>query len=147
MNRGCVNLEITTVRIKKADYDAIAAHAKSELPNEACGLIAGTAEGDVKTVKKVYLLTNPDQSPEHFSIDPKEQLAAVKEMRTLGLSPLGNFHSHPSTPARPSQEDIRLAFDPNASYLILSLAAEEPVLKAFRIKGPKVTPQELEILP
>ncbi|HWQ79804.1 MAG TPA: M67 family metallopeptidase [Anaerovoracaceae bacterium] len=136
-----------TVRIKKADYDAIIAHAKSALPNEACGLIAGTAEGDLITVEKVYLLSNPDQSPEHFSIDPKEQLASIKDMRGLGLSPLGNFHSHPSTPARPSQEDIRLAFDPNASYLILSLAEEEPVLKAFRIKDSEVALQGLEILP
>ena len=44
-------------------------------------------------------------------MDPKEQLKAIKDMRANGLTPLGNWHSHPETPARPSQEDIRLAYD------------------------------------
>jgi len=57
--------------------------------------------------------------------------------------PLGNFHSHPSTPARPSMEDIRLAYDPSASYLILSLAEEVPVLKAFGITGDTVEQEEI----
>ncbi len=136
-----------TVKLRQADYNAIIAHAKAGLPNECCGLIAGTVDGSLKTVEKVYLLANPDQSPEHFSIDPREQLVAIRDMRTLGLSPLGNFHSHPATPARPSEEDIRLAYDPKASYLILSLAEETPVLKAFGIAEGTVAPQVLEITP
>jgi len=135
-----------TVRLKKSDFEAIADHAKSGLPNEACGLIAGIADNDIKTVEKVYLLSNPDNSPEHYSIDQKEQLAAVKDMRVHGLVPLGNFHSHPSTLARPSEEDIRLSYDPKASYLILSLAEKTPVLKAFGVTDGKVTPQTLEIV-
>jgi len=134
-----------TIRIKQADFDAIVAHARSGLPNEACGLIAGNVDNDVKTIEKVYLLSNTDNSPEHYSIDPKEQLMAVKDMRALGLEPLGNFHSHPETPARPSDEDIRLSYDPKASYLILSLAETTPVLKAFGVVAGAVTPQTLEI--
>jgi proteasome lid subunit RPN8/RPN11 len=134
-----------TIRLKRIDYDAMIAHGKTWFPNEACGLLAGTMEGDTKTVQKIYLLSNPDHSPEHFSIDPKEQLAAVKDMRALGLTPLGNFHSHPSTPARPSEEDIRLAYDPQASYLIISLAEDLPILKAFEIKDCVVTLQSLEV--
>ena len=134
-----------TVRLKQSDFDAIVARAKAGLPNEICGLIAGRIENGAKTVEKVYLLSNLDQSPEHFSIDCKEQLAAIKDMRGLGFAPLGNFHSHPSTPARPSAEDIRLAYDPGASYLILSLAEETPVLKAFEVAGGVATPQPLVI--
>lgn len=134
-----------TIRLKQSDYKAIVAHAKAGLPNEACGLIGGTAGGDEKSVEKVYFLTNPDASPEHFTISPQEQFGAIKDMRACGISPLGNFHSHPATPARPSREDIRLAYDPNASYLILSLAGEEPVLKAFGIANGAVTVQTLEI--
>jgi proteasome lid subunit RPN8/RPN11 len=135
-----------TVRLNHSDYEAIVAHARAGLPNEACGLIAGKIDNDVKTIAKVYVLSNPDNSPEHFSIDPKEQLAAVKDMRSLALVPLGNFHSHPSTPARLSEEDIRLAYDPTASYLILSLAEEPPVLKAFGVKNGEGVPQALEIV-
>jgi len=135
-----------TVRLKQTDYDAIVAHAKSGLPNEACGLIAGNIDNDIKTVGKVYLLSNPDNSPVHFSIDPKEQLAVIKDMRASGFTLLGNFHSHPSTPARPSEEDIKMFYDSKASYLILSLADETPVLKAFGINDGKAVQQILEII-
>ena len=134
-----------TVRLKQADYEAMIAHAKSGLPNEACGLIAGKAEGEVKTVEKVYFLPNPDSSPEHFSISPREQLAALKDMRASGLAPLGNFHSHPSTPARLSEEDLRFACDSKASYLVLTLAGDAPALKAFGVVGGVVSEQGVEV--
>ena len=107
-----------------------------ERPDEACGLIAGEDREDgVREIRKVYLLTNTDHTNEHFSIDPKEQLQAIKDMRASGLKPLGNWHSHPETPSRPSEEDKRLANDSRASYLILSLADEaHPVLNAFHIE-------------
>ena len=120
--------------------------AVSELPNEACGLIAGKIEGGDKIIEKVYLLTNIDKSNEHFSLDPKEQLAAIKDMRAAGLSPLGNWHSHPESPSRPSDEDKRLAYDKNASYMILSLTdRENPVLNSFHIEGDEATKEELII--
>ena len=125
------------ITLKKTDYEKLLAHALAERPNEACGLIAGTdAEDGTREIKKVYLLTNIDHTNEHFSIDPREQLAAVKDMRANGLSPLGNWHSHPETPSRPSEEDKRLANDSKATYLILSLAEEgHPVLNAFHVEG------------
>ena len=77
-------------------------------------------------------------------MDPKEQLKAIKDMRVNGLTPLGNWHSHPETPARPSQEDIRLAYDSTASYLILSLMdAEHPVLHVFTIVDGTPTKDEI----
>ncbi|MDF2934824.1 MAG: Mov34/MPN/PAD family protein [Paenibacillaceae bacterium] len=133
--------------MKKNQYDHILSHCLSGLPNEACGLLGGTVHGDEKTVEHVYLLTNTDQSPEHFSMEPKEQFAAIKDMRSKGLVLLGNFHSHPATPSRPSREDIRLAHDPVASYLILSLAdRSQPVLKSFRIQNGDSAEEELVIL-
>ena len=120
----------------KSDYEKILAHCKEGLPNESCGLIGGVREGDKKYIRKVYLLTNIDASNEHFSMDPREQLAAVKDMRANGLKPLGNWHSHPESPSRPSEEDKRLAYDSSASYLILSLMDRaNPVLNSFHIEG------------
>lgn len=118
-------------------------HCLGQLPNEACGLLAGRIEDKKKMVEKIYLLSNIDQSPEHFSMDPKEQFGAIKDMRANDLILLGNFHSHPSSPARPSEEDIRLAFEPDKSYLILSLAEENPILKSFMINNSQVTNEEL----
>lgn len=124
------------LQLQKDDYQKIVNHGMEGLPNEACGLIGGTIENDIKVVKAVYLLNNLDASREHFSMDPKEQLAVIKDLRSKGYVQFGNFHSHPETPARPSDEDKRLAYDSNASYLILSLQdIGNPVLKAFLIHG------------
>ncbi len=135
------------LKLKKEDYDKILNHCLEGLPNESCGLLAGSIDDRVKTIEKVYLLTNIDASNEHFSMDPKEQLAAVKDMRANGFSMIGNFHSHPESPSRPSEEDKRLAYDPTMEYLILSLMEKEhPVLKAFGIDSDKnVRVHEIEI--
>ena len=140
------------ITIRQNDFDSICEHALRERPDEACGLIAGVdRENGVREIRKVYLLTNTDHTNEHFSIDPKEQLQAIKDMRANGLKPLGNWHSHPETLSRPSEEDKRLANDSRASYLILSLMDEtQPVLNAFHIEitnGEKsVRKEELFIL-
>ncbi|MCR5507941.1 MAG: M67 family metallopeptidase [Lachnospiraceae bacterium] len=124
------------ITIKRSDFEMIYEHSLKESPNEACGLIAGVDRRDgVREICKVYILTNTDHTSEHFTIDPHEQLNAVKDMRARALKPLGNWHSHPASPSRPSEEDKRLANDSSASYLILSLMEEEnPVLNAFHIE-------------
>jgi proteasome lid subunit RPN8/RPN11 len=137
---------LSRMRIKRSDYEAMVTHAALCLPNEDCGLIAGTVREGCQCIEKIYFMTNLDASSCHFSIDIREQLEAVKDMRACGLVPLGNFHSHPHTPARPSQEDIRLARDPKASYLILSLAEEVPVLKAFHIEAGTAYEKDFDIL-
>ena len=134
------------IKLTKSDFKKILAHAVKELPDEACGLIAGTVDGGDKKIKKVYLLTNIDHSNEHFSLDPKEQLEAIKDMRKNRFVPLGNWHSHPESPSRPSEEDKRLAFDSKASYMILSLMdRENPVLNSFKITGDTAEKEELVI--
>lgn len=134
------------ISMNKSDYELILEHAKSVVPEEACGLIAGSIEDGNKIIKKVYILTNIDHSNEHFTLDPKEQLAAVKDMRANGLTPLGNWHSHPESPSRPSEEDKRLAYDSKASYMILSLMEEDkPVLNSFHIEGDVSTKEEIVI--
>lgn len=131
--------------ITRGHYEAILEYSRQQAPLEACGLIGGFAETGSKVVQKVCFLNNLDQSSEHFSMDPKEQFAAVKEMRRSGWVLLGNFHSHPASPARPSEEDKRLAFDGEASYLILSLAdGENPVLKSFRIQNGNAWEEEIQ---
>lgn len=67
--------------LKQEDYNKIVDHAKKGLPNEACGLLGGYVEGDKRVVTDVYLLRNVDESREHFSMDPAEQLAAIKDIR------------------------------------------------------------------
>ena len=135
-----------SVRLSGHTYQKMLAHARASLPNEACGLLAGVEADGVRDIREVYLLTNTDASNEHFTMDPREQLAAVKGIRAKGLKPLGNWHSHPESPSRPSAEDVRLAYDPTASYLILSLESREaPNLNAFRIRDGKYDWEILEL--
>lgn len=132
------------LKITKSDYDKILKHAESCLPEEACGLIGGNVEDGYKVVKKVYILENIDHSNEHFSMNPKDQFDAIKDMRKNGFEQFGNFHSHPESPSRPSEEDKRLAYDSKASYLILSLMERDnPVLRAFNINGDEVAVEEI----
>ena len=134
------------VRLSGADFQKMLAHAKSVFPNEACGLLGGVEENGIRDIREVYLLTNTDASNEHFSMDPSEQLSAIRAMRAKGLCPLGNWHSHPQTPSRPSEEDIRLAYDPAATYMILSLESGiAPNLNAFRIRGGQAEWEILEL--
>jgi proteasome lid subunit RPN8/RPN11 len=120
--------------IPQTIVDEIVEQAFAGLPEEVCGLLAGKENEAIAR----FPLTNIDHSPEHFSFDPKEQFQVLRKARSQGLQIIANYHSHPETPARPSEEDIRLAYDPNIIYLILSLQdREKPVLKAFSIKNGK----------
>lgn len=130
------------LKIKQDIIDRIVAQGLTEAPLEACGYLA---EKD-GVVCKHFELTNLDKSPIHFSMDPAEQFAAVNECRNQGLKLRAVYHSHPETPARPSNEDIKLACDPSLSYVIVSLAGTDPSTKSFIIKKGVVEPEPLKIV-
>lgn len=130
------------IEIPQHIIDSIYKQAYDELPNEACGLLTGITG----VVHKQYALTNVDHSPEHFSFDPQEQFKVLKEARANGQKIIANYHSHPETPARPSEEDKRLAFDPNIIYIIVSLAKEIPDIKAFALVNNCMQPCEIKIV-
>lgn len=130
------------MKILKNVVEELIAQARQDLPNESCGYLLGT--NGVITLN--YAMTNGDNRPEHFSFIPQEQFDAVRYARKNSLTVLANWHSHPSSPSRPSQEDIKLAYDSSIAYLILSLASESPVLNAFKINNGNVEKIELEII-
>ncbi len=133
------------IRMEYQLYDDIVEYAAKHLPEEACGLIAGEENEEGREIKKVYFLENKDHSSEHFTLDPADQMAVIKDARALGYKVFGNWHSHPESPSRPSEEDIKLAYDSKSSYLILSLMAKYPVLNSFHIEGGEVTKEDLRI--
>lgn len=133
--------------LERRHFNDILNHSIKGLPNESCGLLGGIVDGDKKIVQMVYPLKNIDRSPEHFSMDIQEQFKVISDIRKNRWQLLANFHSHPVSPARPSEEDIRLAFDPGISYLILSLEnCKSPVLKSFIIADKNVNLEELIVL-
>ena len=90
-------------------------------------------------------MENIDHSSEHFSFAPKDQFAALRYAREHGLKILANWHSHPTSPSRPSQEDLRLANDPTIRYAILSLLDGQPKLNSFKILNGEVVDKEIHL--
>ncbi len=130
------------IEIERKIVNAMVAHGRREEPNEACGYLA-SKEG---VICRHFELTNIDAAPDHYSMDPKEQFATIQKIRDMGMKVAGVYHSHPETPARPSVEDIRLAFDPNMTYVIVSLmAGVDPVL-AYKIKDGEAMKVSLQVI-
>ena len=136
--------------ITKKVYNEMIAHAKAGFPNEACGILAG-AVGDSsdRTVFCHYFfpMRNMDESSISYFMDPKEQLKVFKTLREKKLEMTGIFHSHVASEAYPSQKDVRLAFYPDVSYLIVSLSdMDKPVLRAYKIVEEKVKEEGVKII-
>ena len=143
MNRPLATLKITkNMIIPQNIIDALIAQAQKDAPEESCGYLLGTADG---TVTENYWMENIDHSSEHFSFAPKDQFAALRYSRDKGLKILANWHSHPASPSRPSQEDLRLANDPTIRYAILSLLDGKPTLNSFKIIGGEVVDKEIHL--
>ena len=115
--------------------------ARRDAPEESCGYLLGTADG---IVAENYPMENIDHSSEHFSFAPKDQFAALRYSRSKGLKILANWHSHPASPSRPSQEDLRLANDPTIRYAILSLH-EGIHLNSFKILNGEIVDRETHL--
>ena len=125
------------MQIEQHVIDELIAQAQKDAPNETCGYLLGIDN----VVTENYWMENIDHSPEHFSFAPKDQFAALKYARSKGLRILANWHSHPASPSRPSQEDLRLANDPTIRYAILSLH-EGIHLNSFKILNGEVIDKE-----
>ena len=127
------------VRLSAGLYQRIQKQAIDGLPNEICGYVSAlkpafqneTFLSDIEIVE-IHPLRNVDESPEHYSFDPAEQFEAFKRASVDGGSLIGTYHSHPETPSRMSDEDIRLAQDEKMLYGIYSVKDE--VLNFFTVQ-------------
>ena len=142
------------MKIPQNIIDELIAQAEKDAPDESCGYLLGSltpnpspkGEGDFEAVvTENYWMENIDHSSEHFSFAPKDQFAALRYAREKGLKILANWHSHPASPSRPSQEDLRLANDPTIRYAILSLLDGEPKLNSFKILNGEVVDKEIHL--
>jgi proteasome lid subunit RPN8/RPN11 len=129
------------MRVAKDLYDEMVAHAREEAPNECCGMIA-SRDGEAV---RIYRATNAAASPLRYEIDGAEQYRIQMEIDDAGLDLGGIYHSHTRTEPYPSQTDINLAFYPEAVYVIVGLAGEEPNVRAFAIDDGKVQESELVV--
>lgn len=131
------------MRIPRDMYQKMVVHAKKEAPLESCGIMGGHGQEALR----FYPTPNLEQSPSRYSIPPQEMLRVLHELDQLGLDLIGLFHSHPLTEALPSAADVRLAYYPDAVYLILSLKhPDRPDLKGFHIRNGAISSVPHEIV-
>lgn len=129
------------MRVRREVLDHIVAHARAEAPLECCGLLIGTAA----LVDESYPVANLRRSATRFEVDPAGHFAAIRKARASARTVIGAYHSHPASPARPSETDVHEANDPAFLHLIVSLSHAEPELRGYRIRNGSVEPLPLEI--
>src|SRR5262249_23683951 len=112
-------------------YEELVAQALAELPNECCGVLAGTVAGGVGRVVKRYPLVNALASPVTYDAEPRGLFAAFKDMRRLELQGLALCHSRRMSAPVPSRMALARAFWPGAVMLIVSLAGREAVVRGW----------------
>jgi proteasome lid subunit RPN8/RPN11 len=120
---------------------AIVAHARAELPNEACGLVIGDRPAaDGGRALRWAPTRNRAASPFRYEIHPEDLLRLTIEADDADETFWAIVHSHVASPARPSPTDLGLAFYPDALYILVSLHPDEteagsgdPGVRAWRI--------------
>ena len=128
--------------LTRAQLSAICAHALEHKPEEACGILAGDADG---TVRRVFLVENSEHSSTFYLMDSGEQFRVFDEIERQGLTLLAVFHSHPHSPAYPSARDCELAFYPDSLYMIVSLMDDSPQSRVFHIRDGGVQEAEMVV--
>ena len=119
--------------------DQVIEHAKSNYPQEACGLLVGRGSAN-----RFISMVNVLASSSAYEMDPASLINVFRDLRNTGEELLAIYHSHPHGPARPSKSDIERAYYPEAAHLIVSLAdPERPQAGAFRILDGEVL--EIEV--
>ena len=107
--------------------DQIRAHGVRDYPYECCGLLLGRYAADGKVVKETYPISNAREESakrNRFLIQPEELMHGERYALERDLEVVGFYHSHPDSPARPSQYDLEHAW-PTYSYIIVSTTAEQ----------------------
>ena len=118
------------MRVARAALESIVAHAREATPAECCGLLLGGPAGVVEAVRTRNIADDPSA---RFEIDPKDHIDGRREARRRGLEVIGFYHSHPGSPAVPSETDRAEASYPDHLYLIVSLAGDPPDVALFRL--------------
>jgi proteasome lid subunit RPN8/RPN11 len=130
---------VRSLRVPRSLLDDIVDHARSEAPNECCGMIAAV---DGRAVA-VHRVRNSAASPLRYEMDGMEQYRVQTAIEDAGQELGAIYHSHTRSDPYPSQTDINLAFYPDSLYVIVGVKGEEPDVRAWTIVDGQVGEGEL----
>jgi [CysO sulfur-carrier protein]-S-L-cysteine hydrolase len=134
------------LRLPATAWHQMLAHAHACLPEEACGLLAGSPAQGHTEVAWFRACENAAHSSKVYTVDPRQHLEADRDAEDEGLEIIGVVHSHTHTEPYPSPTDIAQAPDPNWHYVIVSLRDTEPMLRSWRIVDGTVSEEPVEII-
>jgi proteasome lid subunit RPN8/RPN11 len=133
------------LRIDRATYDQIVAHARRDHPDEACGVVAGPAGSD--RPERFVPMLNAARSPTFYEFDSGDLLRLYREMDERDEEPVVIYHSHTATEAYPSPTDVSLAQEPGAHYVLVSTREPDHTeLRSYRIVDGEVTEEEVSVV-
>ena len=114
------------IQIDKPAWDLMVSHARTTYPNECCGAMIGTIDGDRKLVKTAVPLENAfhGEQAERYELRQEDLLKADAEARRQGMDLIGIFHSHPDCDAYFSKTDLQNSC-PWYSFVVLSIQKGE----------------------
>ena len=133
--------------IPRSMAEQMLAHARAEMPNEACALLSGDLASGTATT--LHPARNAEASPLRYDVHPDDRVRIIFESEDAGDDLVGIFHSHTHTPAVPSPTDLRSAQYPDAFYVLATLSAPDAgpadALRAWRIVDQQSTEVPLTI--
>ena len=140
---------VPVLRIDRATYDAIVAHAREDHPDEACGVVAGP-EGSDRPERFLPML-NAARSPTFYEFDSTELLRLYREMDDHDEVPVVVYHSHTATEAYPSRTDVSYASEPEAHYVLVSTretgTQDGPYeLRSYRIVDGEIAEEDVVVV-
>ncbi|MCK9486654.1 MAG: M67 family metallopeptidase [Dehalococcoidia bacterium] len=141
-------------RISQAIVDEMVAHAREDLPDEACGMLHARG-GEVTAAHRIR---NVAASPYRYEMDPLQMLKLERGREESGETLFAIYHSHVASKAYPSPTDVRMAFFPPGEldqepmfpgtyYILVSLEHEEADVRAYLItRGGEITEEPIEVV-
>ena len=110
------------IRIQAEPWQAMVDHARRTYPNECCGAMLGSTDGENKTVNQAIELRNAFEGAQaaRYELRPADLLAADKAARERGMDLIGIYHSHPDCDAYFSTTDLQNSC-PWYSFVVLSI--------------------------
>ena len=114
------------IRIQAEPWASMVAHARKTYPNECCGAMLGTTDGEKKVVSEAIALENAYEGAQaaRYELRPEDLLAADKAARERGMDLIGIYHSHPDCDAYFSKTDLQNSC-PWYSFVVLSIQKGE----------------------
>jgi [CysO sulfur-carrier protein]-S-L-cysteine hydrolase len=129
----------SSLQLPRPIADAIVAHVRADTPNEACGIVIGSADAaDGGEALRYEIGRNRAASPVRYELDPDDVRRLAIEADDAGHVFWAIVHSHVRSPAVPSTTDIeRATWWSRSLHVLVSLAEDQadPVTGAPSLRG------------